>query len=355
MRAALLLLGLLAFFDLRAFGAQNPKETVDKVFAQISDITQSQPGQDARKIRALDRKIGAFKSQITPLGLDALPALGAIAVDKSRLMKVRLWAVTFLGFLDDPSAFPFLKSILEDPSNHAQLRAAAADEIPALGMPKAESRAVLCRVLEDPDAPEIVLSRALFQISTLGCDDPDALEKWARRWGPRPSIREAPKALRAIAALGHSRAPSVARALLRLLDFYRQGVPQKEAVLAALLLKQKDLDAFRPEAAQSVHAALLSESRNPPAAILALKLLSFLEERASAPLLLKLLDHPDCSVVAAAAQTLADLNIQEGRAPLERIVEGLLEDSRFYSAPGRDPQKAAVIIQTAADSLTRAK
>lgn len=352
MRAALLFLSALLWAQAPA---PDPKETVARVFSQIEDITRRQPGQDARKIRALDRKIGGFKTQVVPLGISAVPALGSIASDKSRPMKVRLWAVAFMGFIDDPSVFPFVKGILEDASDHEQLRAAAADEIGALGLPPRETREVLCRVLEDPGAPEIVLSRALFQLSTLGCNDPAPLEKWARRWGPKPSPKEAPKVLRAIAALGRSPSPEAARDLLRLLDYYRQGAAQKEAVLAALVLKQKDLDAFRPEAAQSVRAALLSESQNPPAAVLALKLLSFLEDRDAAPLLLKLLDHPDCAVVAAAAQTLADLDIQEAREPLKRIIDNLLEDPRFYSAPGREPQKMAVQIQAAADSLLRSK
>ena len=336
--------------------AQAPQAVVAKVMARAEKLVAAQKGKDAREIRDLDRQAEDLSKELKPLGWRAAPALGSAVSDLKRPEKVRLFAVSFLGLIRDPAAFPPLEDILLNRDLSPSLRALAAQSLPGQGAPDAAVSEVLCAALAQEDLPREVLSEALLSLSRLGCPDPAALTRVARSFGPRPAGKDLLIATAAIGVLGRSRGVASAKALIGLIGHFP---PQGEARAAAILA----LDARRaeistwlaPEALPVVAEALRSESARWDTMIPLIHLASALGPEA-VPALARLTKHPDAEVLAEAAEALAAFKHLESLPALDAAVAGALNDPRFSPKEGRpDPAVLLARLEKAVAALRRAR
>ncbi|MEK7858442.1 MAG: hypothetical protein AAB320_04790 [Elusimicrobiota bacterium] len=336
------MLALLLALALPASAAPAPRTNaaVAAVFEKIDALYKKQYDQDAGTITALDRQIESLAPAVTGFGWRAVSPLTPILQDRKRPLKIRLYALTFMGLTHDALALAPLKLLLQDPLESPILRSAAAENLPLLGLSREALRRAFCPLISEPRVPAAVLTPALIQLSSLGCDDAPALERLLRGFGLRPRALDRDNARRTIAALGRSRPLEGARALLRLLDYYPRRSPEKQFVLEALWKKRQDLLLFADTASGRLLGQLQKESSAPANALALMPLLSFLQDQKSVPLLLKLLDHPDAAMLAGAADTLADLHAAEARAPLQRVIDSAHLDARMAPSKGAPPPQA---------------
>lgn len=336
--------------------AQTPHAVVAKVMARAEKLVAAQKGKDAREIRDLDRQAEDLSKELKPLGWRAAPALGAAVSDLKRPEKVRLFAVSFLGLIRDPAAFPPLEDILLNQDLSPSLRALAAQSLPGQGAPDAAVSKALCAALAQEDLPREVLSGALLSLSRLGCADPAALTRIARAFGPRPTGKDLAIVTAAIAILGRSRGTASGKALFALIvHFPPQGEP-RAAAIAALDARRAEISTWlAPEALPVVAEALRSESARWDTMIPLIHLASTLGPEAVAPLA-RLAKHPDAEVLAEAAEALAALKHLESLPALDSAVAGALNDPRFSPKEGRpDPAALLARLEKAVAALRRAR
>jgi HEAT repeat protein len=297
---------------------------------------------DARTIAGLDAQIESLSPMVLRWRWRAVAPLERILADRSRPVKERLYALAFLGLTHDPLALPPLKRLLLDPEAPAPLRCAAASDLTALDVSRQSVRTALCAALSQPALPEDVAQPALLDAAPLGCDDPAALEGWARRGGLRPEAARAHEAELAVSGLGNSRPIAAARALVRLLDFFPAGSSMKPLVLHALWQKRRDLPAFKAAASAALSRTIREESGHPSIISAAVPVLAAVGSSDDVPLLRRLLAHPDAEVLTVAAEALAELQFFPARDDIAAILAHIHDDPRFAPAAGR-PDPLALI------------
>jgi HEAT repeat protein len=331
--------------------AADPAKDINHLFTHIEKIEVQQENQDARTIKDLDHRIEALGPQAMRYGAQAVPPLAAILGDSKRSLKTRLWALSFLALIHDPSALDPLKNTLYDPAASMLLRADAASAIPNVEISASAQSLALCQALS-LDLPQEALRQTLFGLSRLGCDDAAALETRAKQFGARPKSEDADTAGLAIDALGRSHPVEAARALWRVFAFFPPGSYGRLKSLEALLLQRDSLLVFEPEAFHSASDALYSESNTPPNAVQAAKLLASLDDPKAVPVLLRFLKNKDAEVATTAAEGLAHLKAAAAQKPVEKLLAGVLDDPRFAPIPGRtDPGELMERLQRAAAAL----
>ncbi len=347
--------GLALLLAANAAAAQTPDAAVAKVLARVDALVAEEKGKDARDIATLDRRASAQFSALAPLGWRAAAGLGTAALDPARAAKTRLFAVVFLGKLADPAAFTPLSAVLLDADQDADLRTAAAQALDGLDAPPAAARKTFCAVAAQPEPPRAVLEETLVALTRLGCDDGSALERLARAGGPRPSDRDRPDALRAVAALGASRGEDSLRAILDLVGYFPAGGELRGAAIAALSQRRADLTG--PLAARALTAAreaLRTENAAPSSQLWLVELVDALDPDDDA--LLTLTGSADAEVLAAAAQALARRKAVKALPALEAAASGALNDPRFSPKAGRpDPAVLLERLEDAVQSLRRAR
>ena len=173
------MLALLLALALPAFAADSPRTNaaVAAVFEKIDALYKKQYDQDAGTITALDRQIESLAPAVTGFGWRAVSPLTPILQDRKRPLKIRLYALTFMGLTHDALALAPLKLLLQDPLESPILRSAAAENLPLLGLSREALRRAFCPLISEPGVPAAVLTPALIQLSSLGCDDALALER----------------------------------------------------------------------------------------------------------------------------------------------------------------------------------
>ena len=336
----------------RAQASASAEREIRAVFTKVQQLLARQTGSDARTVAGLDEDIESLAPAVLRWKWRAVAPLAAIIADRSRPVKARLYALSFLGLTHDPLALPPLKGLLLDPEAPASLRNAAAASLPLLDVSRQSVRTALCAALARTDLPEEAVSSGLLTVSQLGCDETNTLENRAKSAGLRPQGRPAQDAAWAVAGLGQSRPLSATRALVRLLRFYPAGSVLRPAVLRALESKKRDMPALRDDAAAALATVLESESNRPDILAAALPMLAGLRDTGRAPLLRRFLGHPDAEVATAAAEALAQMQVFAAREDLRRILAGVHDDPRFAPAPGRpDPLRLIERIQAAEKKL----
>lgn len=242
---------------------QEAETSVQAVFLDITRLQARQDNQDPRQRALLDRQCQALAPKALRWGWRSVAPLAAVLQERSRPMKVRLLAASFMGLSRDPSAFPPLRSLLADPEEPASLRSAAAQSLPGLGVSKASLRQALCPLLAEKDLPDEVLVMSLVGLEHVGCDEPALLENLVRGLGPNPTAAQGDNARRALTALAHSLPPSAALSLLRLLKDYPPNSPLQEATLEALRARRRDLVFFHAEADKTFDDLGFERERRP--------------------------------------------------------------------------------------------
>lgn len=229
------ILALLICF-LPDFGAaeSTPRGSVEAVFQEIERLQAEQDNQDARRVAWLDRQCQALSPEVLRWGWRAAAPLSEVLADRSRELKARLLAASFLGLTADPAAFTPLSALLRDPAEPSSLRSSAAESLPGLGVSKAALRRVFCPLLAEKDIPQDVLAPVLIGLERLGCDEPSLLENLAKNGGTNPQGPSAENARRAVEALVHSLPIAAEDSLKSLADFYLESSLLKQAVLDAL-------------------------------------------------------------------------------------------------------------------------
>jgi len=315
---------------------------VDAVFVKVGDLLSRQAGADARAAAQLDGQIESLAPAVLRWKWRAVAPLANILFDSGRPLKARLFALSFMGLTHDPLALPHLKGVLLDPRQPPTLRSAAASALPLLRISRQSARQPLCDALKDESLPQDLARSILAETARLGCDDARLLEHRLHGFGIRPQGREQDAAFFAIATLGRSRPIEAARVLMRLLEVYPRGSPEKPAILKALWIKRRDLPAFRNDASSALIVLLRSESDCPAAIVAAIPLLASLRNPRDVPLLRRFLDNPDAEVATVAAEALADLQVLPAREDIVRILARVHQDPRFAPAAGRPDPKALI-------------
>jgi len=344
MTAALLLTAALVLPARAADTAAAADHEVCAVFTKMEQLLARQTGADARTIAGLAAEIESLAPAALRWKWRAVAPLERILADPGRPVKLRLYALSFLGLTHDPLALPPLRRLLLDPAAPAALRSAAAADLPPLNVSRQRVRETLCAALAQEGLPEEVARPALNETAQLGCDETAVLEGWARRGGLRPAGPPARAAELAAAGLGRSRPIEAARALVRLLAFYPAGSPLKPPVLRALWEKRRDLPALKSAAAAALAGSILSESGHPGTMAAAVPVLASLGDPKDVPLLRRLLEYGDAEVVTVAAEALAQLQVFPARDDISRILARVHEDRRFAPLPGR-PAPATLIAR----------
>jgi hypothetical protein len=336
--------------------AAAPESTVDKAMARIDGLVAQEPGHDRRVIESLDQRAEAAFAEIKPLGWRAAAPLGAVARDLKRPVKTRLFAVTFLSRLNDPSVFSPLSAVLLDPEQDADLRLAAAQGLNSLNVPPQVSRRTFCSVLAQPDLPRLVSTESLIALTRLGCDDASSLTRAARAYGPRPKDADLADVRRSLTALGISRGEDSARALLALITWFPAESAGRAAAVAALGQHRADLSTWlKRESFPVIRDALRSESAEPASMVVLIDLMDAFGPEAD-DVLLPLASHPDPEVLALAAEALARRKVVSALPTLEEISNNALNDPRFAPKPGRpDPAEMLSRLEAAVATLRRAR
>jgi len=317
---------------------------LDAPLAKLDELSREQNDKPADEIRALDKRIAALEKDFAAAGPSAAPPLGRIAVDASKPLKERVWAVNFLGLLSDPAAFAPLSELSLDREQPEVVRAAAVSGLASTGVGSASLRATACGALAQDDLPAEALREAALLASRVGCDEPKVLSRRAKDYGVRP--RGEPASLicaLSISALARSHPVAAARELFSLFDFYRSGAPERGLVLMALREQLDNLKTFQAMAVAQACAALSAEARAPGNAVAALRLIAALDGRACEPTLLRELENADAEVVAVDAEVLADLKIAAAKKPLALIVDAAIDDPRF--APQKDRPAPTALLE----------
>lgn len=350
-----MILALLLAFQVPVH-AQTPAVAVARTLARVEAIVASQKSKDAREIAALDRQALGFSRDIVPFGWRAVAALTAAVKDAKRPAKVRFLAATYLGMLNDPAAFAPLSEILLDPTQDASLRALAAQSLSGLGAPDAAVRRALCAVVAEENLPREVLNDALVGLATLGCQDASPLTRIARAYGPRPSARDLATVRHALAVLGRSRGIESGRSLLALTAYFPPRDHARAAAIDALDARRYELSAWlKPETLPIVTEALRSESER-TATMLALVRVARALGRESAPVLARLISHPDAEVLAVTSEVLAEFKYTDAVPGLEAAIAGALSDPRFSPKEGRpDPAQLLARVEKSVELLRRAR
>ena len=352
MTASLLLAAALALPARAEDPAAAADREVQAVFVKVDQLLARQAGADARMVAGLDAEIEALAPAVLRWRERAVAPLARLLADRGRSVKARLYALSFLGLTHEPLALPALKRLLLDPGAPAPLRSAAASALPPLDVSRQSVRAALCAALSQDALPEEMAQPALLEASHLGCDETAVLESWARRGGPRPAGAQARAAESAAAGLGSSRPIEAARALVRLLAFYPAGSAMKPPVLRGLWQKRRDLPALRTEAAAALRRTIRSEAGQPRIVAAAVPVLAALRDPDDAPLLRRLLRHPDAEVVTAAAEALAELRFFPAHDDIGALLAHTHDDRRFAAVPGRpDPRALIPRLQAALGRL----
>lgn len=319
---------------------------VAAVLAKTDALVAAQAGKDAREIAALDRRAEALAAELKPAGWRAAAPLGAAALDPKRPAKVRLFATSYLAFTADPAAFAPMEDVLLDATAPDFVRSLAAQSLPALGASDASVSRALCGALAREDLPREAADLALIPLARLGCRDAAALVRLARAGGPRPAGRDLASAGAALAALGASKGPETAKALLALVAYFPPEGDARARAIAALDARRAELAAWAvPETLPAVVEALRSESGRWDSMLPLIRIASALGPD-TAPSLVRLSRHPDAEVLACAMEALASFGLpQPAVVPvLDAVIAGAMTDPRFSPKPGR-PDPAALLAR----------
>ncbi|MDD5301689.1 MAG: hypothetical protein PHS14_01160 [Elusimicrobia bacterium] len=336
--------------------AQTPQAVVERAMARAEKLVASEKGKDALEIGDLDRAAESLAKELRPLGWKAAPALGAAASDLKRPEKVRLFAASFLALIRDPAAFPPLEDILLNRELSPSVRALAAQSLPGQGAPDAAVSKALCAALAQEDLPREVLSETLLSLSRLGCQDPAALSRVARSFGPRPSKKDLALVSAALAALGRSRGAVSGKALLALVGYFPSSGAPRAAAIAALDARRAEITTWlAPEALPVVAEALRSETERWDTMIPLIHIATALGPEGGRALL-RLTRHPDAEVLAETAEALAAFKHVEALPALEAVIAGAMNDPRFSPKEGRpDPAVSLARLEKAVATLRRAR
>lgn len=315
--------------------------SLDAPLAQIETLARQQLNKPADEARALDRQIFALGPAIKAAGPAAAAPLEALARDEKKLPKTRVWAVNFLALLEDPAAFRPLSSLALDTKLPELVRAQAMSGLATTGVSHQALRRPVCAALAQKDLPAHELAEALLLASKTGCDDPKILARRAKDQGSSPA-KDPPARLAklAIEALAVSQKADAARELLALHGFYKPRAPQRGLTLSALLAQRENLKLLRAQAVSFACATLGEEADAPDNALAALKLIVDLNAKECAKPLLRALKNPDAEVVAADAEALADLGINEAKPRLSDLLDKAISDERFAPRPGKPEPRA---------------
>lgn len=329
---------------------------VAAVLAKTDALVAKQAGKDAREIAELDRRAEGLAKELKPAGWRAAAPLGAAALDPKRPAKVRLFATSYLAFTADPAAFAPMEDVLLDPTAPDYVRSLAAQSLPALGAPDASLSRALCGALAREDLPREAVEIALIPLARLGCRDAAALVRLARAGGPRPSGRDLALTDAALAALGASRGPETAKAILSLIAYFPPETDARARAIAALDARRAELAAWAaPETLPVVVEALRSESPRWDSMLALVRVAAALGPDA-APSLERLTRHADAEVLVCAAEALASFGSARPRAvaDLDAVAAGALNDPRFSPKSGRpDPAALLARVEKAAAALRR--
>lgn len=285
----------------------SPEKIVRQAIEKMNQIVLSESGQNTARVKELDQKAEALSALIIPEKEAALTPLGQAAEDVNLPIKARIFAVNFLGLLNDPGSFQPLKKILLDSHSPDVLRSQAASVLFSVPVSIPARRRVFCRALAQKDIPPFALSQVLFEVSRLGCRDVNLIEDRAKSFGRHPRQEKKILALLAIDGLGESYSLDAGGSLWSLFNFYPAGSSERGEILKSLL-KRSFLD-IPDDSENVIHAkeALRLESEFPRNAILALNLVTRLGGLGAKATLKRELENPDPAVRAAAAKALAGL------------------------------------------------
>lgn len=336
--------------------AQSPKVIVDRVMARAEKLMATEKGKDAHEIRDSDLAAENLYQELKPLGWKAAPALGAAASDLKRPVKVRLLAVSFLGLVADPAAFPPLEDVLLDREQAPVVRSSAAQSLPGLGAPDASVGKALCAALAQEDLPREVLTDLLISLSRFGCASPAAPARLARSFGPRPGVQDLVFVRAALGILGRSHGSASGKEILGFVAYYPAQGEARAAAINALDARRAEIaNWLAPEALPAVAEALRSESGRWDTMIPLIHIAVALGPE-SAPSLARLSKHPDAEVLAEAAEALAAFKHVESIPALESVIAGAMNDPRFSPKEGRpDPAVSLARLEKAAAALRRAR
>ena len=336
--------------------AQTPQAVVTRVMARAEKLVASQKGKDAREIRDSDLAAENLSKELKPLGWKAAPALGAAAQELKRPMKVRLLAVSFLGLIRDPAAFPPLEDILLNREQAPIVRSLAAQSLPGLGAPDGSVSKVLCAALAQEDLPREVLADVLLSLSRLGCPDPAALTRIVRSFGPRPGEKDLMLVKAAFAVLGRSRGVDSGKTILALVSYFPPLGAARAAAIMALDARRTEIAIWlAPEALPVVTEALRSESGRWETMIPLINIATALGPETGLALS-RLTKHPDAEVLAEAAEALVVFKRIEAIPALDAVVAGAMNDPRFSPKEGRpDPAVSLARLEKALAALRRAR
>ncbi|MFA6002933.1 MAG: hypothetical protein WC881_02590 [Elusimicrobiota bacterium] len=347
---------LTAGLAISLLAAESPEEAAQReiaaVFTKAAKAVAAQSGQDARTIASSDAGIEALAPAVLKWEWRAVEPLARIASDPGIGLKVRVYALSFLGMTHDPLALPPMKGLLLDRSAAPALRSIAAMDIPHLKASSRAARSILCSALDEETLPPEVARSVLSETAHLGCEQTQGLEYWARHYGPAPKGLSRDAALSALQSLGQSRPIEAARSLLRLLDMYPPASDMRPALLKALWEKRRDTAALQDQTAAALIALLQSGTRYPATAVAAIPVLAALRDPAHIPLLTRFLADPDAEVAAVTAEALAELQVFPAREGISQLLAHAHEDPRFAPKPGRpDPTSLLERIQAAEKRL----
>lgn len=323
--------------------------SVESVFQKITEIRLKQTNQDAATIDALEQQIAALGRRLVSQGFQVSSGLAQKMLDRTLPVKTRLWALVWASQTKDPEILEALRSVLESKDEPELLRAEAAAAIAALPISALARRRALCPAASDASLTPLALREVLLALSVLGCEETGGLEGLVRSLGTEP--KDAGAAANGLAAVGRSLAVESPAALLRLAAFYPADSPLRARALEALWEGRERL---RLEASWRGDLRELAEKsgRNPAATAAALRLLAFLKEPESTPLLMRFLDSPEPENVAAAAEALAALRAPGARAKIERLVANIHRDPRFSPRAQRpDPRVWVLRLEAALKKL----
>lgn len=293
-------------------GASPPPDAgvAQKTIQKINLLMTQERGQNIVKRQEMDQKSEALGRKIIQLKSAALAPLGEAAQNRSLALKTRVFAVNFLGLLNDPGSFIFLKSILLDSTEPDVLRAASASILFDVPVNKPTRRRVFCEILSRKKIPRLTLSQVLFEVSLLGCQDADLLKEKAESFGERPQGKKKVLSLLAIQGLGESFSLNAAQVLWSLFDFFPAGSSERGEILKSLLKQNHREIPAPPDEGLRAEAALRSESQYQENALLAIELASQINDPQAKASLTRELRNPDPAVRAAATKALGLLATQ---------------------------------------------
>lgn len=327
--------------------------SVESAFQKIAEIQARQENQDAATIDALEKQIAALGPAVIARGPKASAALVNRFSNGGLPLKTRLWALEWAGAIRNPGTLSPLLTVLENPREHELLRAEAAAAIASLPLSALARRRALCPLVGDESLTPLALREVLLALAGCGCERVEALEKRLRSFGNRPKEVSAAMAEDGLKALGRTLPVDSTAALLRLAAFYPDDSPLRARALEALWHKREEL---KLEASWREDLRRLAEEsgRLPAAAAAAIKLLAYLGEPESIPLLLRFIDSPRAENAASAAEALAALKAPGARAKIERLLANIHQDERFAPGPGRaNPRGLIIRIEAAYRNLLK--